>query len=208
MKAKVALNLHNLSDNAKLSKLETSITKLTGNVALPDPNPTLIVAEGKVSTARKAMEAVQIAENDLREVRILLEQAMDDVVNTYEQLATYVENKSNGDEAIITGAGFEVVAPRKSVGPAKQVVNLVLTAGDNEGSLDAAWDRDPAAKSYEIQISVDPMSSSSWKFQQVSGRSSATINGLISGTKTWARVRSIGGSGPGPWSDPAVKTVP
>ncbi len=32
-----------------------------------------------------------------------------------------------------------------------------------------------------------------------------TETGLTSGTKYWIRVRAVGASGFGPWSDPAVK---
>jgi hypothetical protein len=40
-------------------------------------------------------------------------------------------------------------------------------------------------------------------------KSSATIPGLTSGAKLWARVRAVGADNqPGPWSDPATKVVP
>ena len=89
-----------------------------------------------------------------------------------------------------------------------QVLNLVLTAGDFDGSLDAAWDPVRGASSYEIYISVDPVSGTSWTFKQSSPKSSAHIAGLTSGAKMWVRVRAIGAANEGPWSDPATKTVP
>jgi len=89
------------------------------------------------------------------------------------------------------------------------VLNLVLTAGDNDGTLDAAWDPLHGAGSYEVQISVDPVSSTSWAFKTVANKSSVTLDGLTSGAKIWVRVRGVGaGNNKGPWSDPAVKTVP
>jgi hypothetical protein len=85
----------------------------------------------------------------------------------------------------------------------------VVTAGDNEGTLDASWDPVRGAASYEIQTSVDPVSGTSWTFKQSATKSSATIAGLTSGTKMWARVRAVGsGNSTGPWSDPATKVVP
>ena len=39
-------------------------------------------------------------------------------------------------------------------------------------------------------------------------KSKATVTGLTSGTKYWFRVRAIGATGPGPWSDPATKIAP
>ena len=84
-----------------------------------------------------------------------------------------------------------------------------MTAGDNDGSLDVAFDPVRGALSYEIQTSVDPVTPTSWGFQMSASRSNATVNGFTSGTRQWIRVRAIGArSAPGPWSDPAVKTVP
>jgi hypothetical protein len=81
--------------------------------------------------------------------------------------------------------------------------------GDNEGTLDVSWDPVRAAISYEIQISVDPITGSSWAFKQTATKSSATVNSLTSGTKQWVRVRAVGaGNATGPWSDPATKVVP
>ena len=94
------------------------------------------------------------------------------------------------------------------VGIPEQPLSLVVTAGDFDGSLDAAWDAVRGAASYELQTSVDPVTPSSWAFKQTSSRSSAELNSFTSGAKIWVRVRAIGAAGAGPWSDPAAKTVP
>lgn len=121
---------------------------------------------------------------------------MDEVTNFSRQVGT---------SAAILGLPSAANAP---VGTT-QVLNLVLTEGDFEGTLDAAWDRVRGASSYEIQISVDPITPTSWAFKQSASKSSATISGLTSGTKLWVHVRAIGaGNTPGPWSDPATKVVP
>ena len=63
--------------------------------------------------------------------------------------------------------------------------------------------------SYEIQVSVDPVSPTSWAFKEVSNKSTVVLNNFTSGAKMWVRVRAIGAdNNKGPWSDPAVKTVP
>ena len=92
--------------------------------------------------------------------------------------------------------------------PVGQVLNLVVTAGDNEGSLDVAWDRDRSARSYEVQTSPDPATASSWVARLTAPKSSTTLAGLSSGARIWVRVRAVGSDSTGPWSDPAVKTVP
>ncbi len=95
------------------------------------------------------------------------------------------------------------------VGPMPQVTNLAISAGDHDGELDLMWDPVYGVKSYEVWSSPDPMTETSWKFVLTSGKSTAALKSLTSGSKVWVRVRAIGADPePGPWSDPAVKTVP
>jgi hypothetical protein len=109
----------------------------------------------------------------------------------------------------IESAGFSVRADASPVGPLTQVLNLVVTAGDNEGTLDAGWDPTRGAGSYEVQKSAEPVTGTSWSYATVSNKSSVTLEGLTSGNKVWVRVRAVGAANAkGPWSDPAVKTVP
>ena len=125
------------------------------------------------------------------------------------QEAANVENVSGGDATKIESAGMSVRAERVPVGPPVQVLNLVLTAGDNEGTLDGSWDPVRGANSYEIQSSVDPVTSTSWAFKKTAVKSSATVEGFTSGARMWLRVRAVGAdNATGPWSDLAVKTVP
>ncbi len=72
-------------------------------------------------------------------LRIQRDQLLQTAIENYDSLGSFVENKSNGDATIITGAGFDVVGARTPLGPVSQVLNLVLTEGDNDGSLDASW---------------------------------------------------------------------
>ena len=208
MKAKVALNLSGLDAWGQLARLQTAITKLTGNAALPNPNPTLAVAQAQHDAAKTMLDTIDAKEAELTNLRLQRDQLVRVAMDTYDSLGSFVENKSAGDAAIITGAGFDVAGPRTPAPPVGQVLNLVVTAGDNEGTLDAGWDRDRSARSYEVQTSVDPVTPASWLPRLTAPKSSCTLAGLPSGTRTWVRVRAIGADAPGPWSDPAVKMVP
>jgi hypothetical protein len=109
----------------------------------------------------------------------------------------------------LESGGFPIRADAAPVGPMTQVLNLVVSAGDNDGTLDCGWDPTKGAGSYEVQVSVDPVTSTSWAFKDVSNISTLTLTGLTSGSKMWVRTRAIGaGNNKGPWSDPATKTVP
>jgi hypothetical protein len=123
-------------------------------------------------------------------------------------LAAYVENTAAGDPVKIQSAGMGVRSAASPAGIPDQVTNLSITAGDSNGELDLQWDRVAAAKSYEVQLSPDPMTSNSFVAEPSVTKSKTAIMGLTSGQKMWARVRAIGSAGSGAWSDPATKTVP
>jgi hypothetical protein len=206
---KVKLGLRGLNDDQIVALANTIKTAMTGNANFTTPNPTLAAlstaltaASTKVAAYNSAVAAAQtaLAERDA---------AVQALCTLLTQLASYVENTAAGDAAKIESAGLAVRGQGSPVGPLPQVPDLVLTAGDNEGTLDAAWDPVYGASSYEVQVSVDPVSSTSWAYKMTASKSSATVVALASGTRMWARVRAIGaGNQPGPWSDPAVKTVP
>ncbi len=86
--------------------------------------------------------------------------------------------------------------------------NLSITAGDNAGELDLQWDPVAGAKTYEVQISPDPVTATSWVSQPSVTRSKTVILGLTSGARMWARVRAVNAAGQGAWSDVATKIVP
>jgi hypothetical protein len=74
--------------------------------------------------------------------------------------------------------------------------------------LDAQWDRVSGARSYIIQISLDPPTPTSWQQALVVAVSHATLQGLISGTRYWVRVAAVNANGQSGWSDPATKIAP
>lgn len=186
--AKVKLGLQKLTPDELIDLANTITTAMTGNANFTTPNPTLTAIGTLITTAQAKIDALR---------------------NGLSQEADYVQNVSGGDATKIESAGMSVRDTGGPIGTPTEVLNLVVTAGDNEGTLDASWDPVRGAASYEIQTSVDPVSGTSWAFKQSATKSNANIAGLTSGTKMWARVRAVGsGNATGPWSDPATKVVP
>jgi hypothetical protein len=181
---------------------------MTGNASFTAPNPTLTVFGTKITDATTKVAAYNASVTASQTAMSDRDTSLEALRQTMRQLAAYVENASGGDAVKIESAGMGVRAAATKIGVPAQVLNLVLTAGDFDGTLDAACDAVYGASSYEIQTSADPMTATSWAFKMTSSKSSATLEGLTSGAKVWVRVRAIGAAGPGPWSDPAVKTVP
>jgi hypothetical protein len=182
---------------------------MTGNANFTTPNPTLAAYGTLITTAQTKINAYNLLKAQTETALSDRDVAIRLLDNGTAQLGDYVQNTSAGDATKIQSAGMSVRDDAAPIGTPTQVLNLVLTEGDFEGTLDVAWDKVRGASSYEIQTSPDPITSASWAFKQSASKSSASVAGLTSGAKLWVHVRAIGaGNTPGPWSDPATKVVP
>ena len=207
---KVKLGLDKLSPDEVVSLAGQIKTAMTSNANFTTPNPPLptmgtaiATATVKVATqkaaAQAALQAITDRDAAIEELKALL---------TSE--ASYVENIALGDAVKIQSAGMSVKAPRTPVGPLTPVTSLSVTAGDDAGELDVTWDPVRGAKSYQVQISSDPMTPESWRDVSPAASSRKRISGQTSGTRVWVRVRAIAPkeANNGAWSDVATKIVP
>lgn len=208
--AKVKLGLVKLSPDELVSRANQIKTAMTGNANFATPNPSLTsigtaitAAANKIALQKSAALAALQATTDR-------DAALDALKALLVQLGAYVENTSGGDASKIQSAGMSVKAPLAPIGPLAQVQSLALSAGDNDGELDATWDPVRGARSYQVQVSAEPISPTSWRDVAPVSKSRKALSGLPSGSRTWVRVRAIAAKEEfnGGWSDPAVKTVP
>lgn len=177
--------------NPNASTLTTPLAALaTKNTAL----------QTKVSAAQAGFDAWQA-------LVALQNTAADEWNAAFDTLADAAGTATGGDAGKIESLGLSAYTQggAPAIGLPAQVLNLVATTGDFEGTMDTAWDKVRGASSYIIQKSPDPITGTSWTLAGVSTKSSATISGLTSGQKYWFRVAAVGAAGQGPWSDPATK---
>lgn len=206
--AKVKLSLSGMAD-ADILQLATNIkTAMTGNAAFTTPVPTLTALGTLITTAQSGVTAALAGQVTAKALTATKDTAIAALKTGMTQLATYVELTAAGNEATVLSSGMNVQAAKSPAGVPAQVVDLSITSGDNNGELDLQWDPVSGAKSYEVQLSPDPMTSTSFVSQPSVTKSKSVITGLTSGSKMWARVRAVASAGQGAWSDPAVKIVP
>lgn len=206
--AKVRLNLSRLSVEQKITQGTNIKTAMTGNANFTTPNPTLIAYGTVITTLTTKNAAVLTLESQLAAAitdRDAAELAYDAATT---QLASYAENVTAGDPVKLQSGGFELRSAAEPVGVPDQVLSLAVSAGDESGQLDLQWDRVKGARSYEIEVSPDPITATSWTHRPSVTRSRVTLTGFTSGQKIWVRVRAVGAAGQGAWSDPATKIVP
>jgi hypothetical protein len=206
--AQTKLNLGRLNIQQLLQLANNIKTAMTGNANYTTPIPPLTAINSLITTLTAANNTYQSGLVTQSQNLTQRDNAVDALAAALTSLAAYVQAQSSGDAAKIQSAGMDVKGAAAPVGMPGQVANLALTFGDNAGELDAQWDSDPAAYSYEIQTSPDPMTATSWVTQPAVTKSSTALLGLTSGSRQWVRVRSVGSAGTGAWSDPATKIVP
>lgn len=206
--AKPKLELKGLTPLQKVQKLGDLVTAATGNANFPTPNPSLATMTAKGDALAAAFSAREAAKLTLDEKQAALEFADGDADGALVAYAAYVESTSGGDEQKILSAGLAVKGKPTPIGPLPQVEGLECVVGATEGQVVPRWKPVKGAKAYEIQTCPDPITAAGWQAAGMSTKATLIVNGLPSGGRCWFRVRAIGTAGPGPWSDPAVKTVP
>ena len=208
--AKAKLGLSTLNPQETIELTNQIITMMTGNPNFGTPNPPLATITTQKNTTGTSITAYDTSKAGTDALLVTRDANVATLKGLLTQLVGYVENVSGGDAAKIQSAGMGVRASTSApVGVMTQVLELVLSEGDFDGTLDVFWKPVRGAMSYEIQISADPPTLTSWAPKMTASKSSATLEGLTSGAKVWSRVRAVGADNkPGPWSDPAVKVVP
>lgn len=206
--AKPKLELKGLTHLQKVQKTSDIVTATTGNPNFLTPNPSLATLTGKADALAAAYSAREAAKQTLEQKQTELNTADADLESTLTLFTAYVETTSGGEAAKILSSGLGVRGAPTPIGPLPQVEGLDAIIGDAEGQLTLRWKSVRGAKTYEVQCCTDPITVAGWAGVGLPTKATLIVTGLTSGTRCWFRVRAIGTAGPGPWSDPCVKTVP
>ncbi len=206
--AKVKFSLSGVPDGDTIQTCSNLKTALTGNANFTTPVPALTTFGTAITAAQTALTASDNAAAASKQATANKDAAIAALTALANQLVNYVDLTANGDETKILSAGLSVRAARTPQTIPNQVMNLSLTTSDNAGALDVHWDSLSGAKSFEVQTSPDPFTTTSWVTADTLTNSQTTLTGFTSGSKLWVRVRAINSAGKGAWSDPATRIVP
>lgn len=206
--AQISLGLSRLPVADLIQTANNIKTAMTGNANFTTPSPTLTAIGTLITSLTNANNTYQANVNTTKQSLTVRDDAAAALIAGLNQLTGYVQSVAGGDAAKIQSAGMGVKGARTPAGVPDPVANLSITAGDNAGELDLQWDPSNGAKTYDVELSPDPVTPTSWVAQASVTKSKAAILGLTSGAKMWARVRGVGPGGTGGWSDPATKIVP
>jgi hypothetical protein len=203
------LELKKKTVEEKLAMGVTHITAMTGNANYPAA--TRVPTDAQVQTAQDelaaAKAAADLAENSWKSAIA----ARDDKEEKWDRVITARANNCEAvtpnDSVALPTTGFPMRSTPSPIGNLPAPGNLRATMGDQEGQIDLIWDAVKGASSYIVECK-DHNAPEPWQQAKLLNQSRLTLTGLTQG-KTYAfRVRALGSSGEGPWSDEAVKMAP
>ena len=205
--AKVKLNLKDKTDSELYEFAQQHITAMTGNVNFTTPDPLAPAFLTLVTNFNTALQNAIAAQQAAKEKTSLKEDARAALETGLRARGNYVDNKSNGVEAIILSSGLPVQNPATPIGELAAPANLVADMGSLEGQIKLKWKGVRGAVSYIVHKSAE-VAPRVWSQVTISPNSRAVVTGLSSGETYAFRVAAVGAAGQGPWSDEAVKMSP
>ena len=206
---RIRRNWKQMSPSAKESFARDILDKVKdSSIVLPD-SPPFIALKTKNDALRAGLDELSALETKVKSIRNRVHELDDEMADVLNVAASYTEGVTEGAASEVLRVGFELLgASTRTAVPMTRVLNLVLSGGDHEGTINAAWDPVPSARLYELQTSPTAEDGANWAAYEIpQSRSFILLNGLASGRKVWVRVRALGaGDQPaGEWSDPGVQ---
>jgi predicted phage tail protein len=206
--ARIRLNLRSLSIPAKIAKTRQIVTAMTDNKNFANPTPALTDVTAAAGALEDAAAQVQSARAEVSTRVAAQDNAESKLDQVLTQLAGYVESIAGKDDTLITSVGMEIKSSASTPTLPTVPQSLTATAGDHDGELHLSWKSVPNAKSYVIESSTDPATTTSWEHVGIATSATKTINSLKSGTRFWFRVAAVGAGGQSGWSEHATKVAP
>ena len=210
-KIKVKLNLDTKSDANLLTFAQQHQTAMTGNANFTTPLPSaanFTAALTPYQTALANFNSAQAAAKLATTVKDTARAALETMLTARGNYVELTASSAVDPVAVVESAAFGVKSSGGATTVPDMVANLSITSGDNAGELDLQWDPAKGAKTYDIELSPDPVTATSWVAQPSVSKSKAVVLGLTSGAKMWTRVRAVGAGGIGAWSNVVSKIVP
>lgn len=207
--SKVKLSLKKLTAEALIQFIRQIIKNLLGNTNFPTTTPTSAAVTTSVNDYETSLNNEKAAYEAAKALTVIAHQKRTALELLTTQLGNNIENLSGGDEGKIKSSGMGAKAkPVRTKVILPKPTGLSATRGDKDGEINLHWDAVRGAKSYRIEICLDPLAQNKWGQCKTSTKSKVTVPALISGQGYWFRVCAINSNGESAWSDTAFKAAP
>lgn len=176
---------------------------IKGNANFPSPIPTQAAIQAELDLYQKALAMQPGAPRDaaVKETRATLATSLD-------RLARNLELTPGVTDAMLATSGFDLrKQPKLSTETVAAPGNVRLKQTGVSGVVQVLCDAVDRASAYELQYTQDPNNGPWTDGGTFASTRGIGISGLLRSKDYWARIRAVGTSGPGPWSDPATILV-
>lgn len=187
---------------------ERFLTELAANATDFPAAPVSELATNRDALSTKICELGSLA-NQLAAKRLEIAATCGRVRAAMNQLGEWMEGVTKDPGKLAKVATLR--AARTPSGPMPRVTRPTFASTVAVGVVVPRWASlyKLGVRSYEVQslLNADP-TTGVWVQQPSVIKAKCTLTGLTSGARIWVRVRAIGTSGPGGWSEPASRIVP
>jgi hypothetical protein len=201
-KIHVIFDFIKLPVSGKVGKGRNVIVGMTDNVHFPTPDVPLNTLKDATDLLENRYVAAQNGGKGNTALMHQAEEAWDDLMR---KEAMYVERISDGDDAVILSAGFNI---SKQPVPAQRP-EFSAVPGEKSGTIILRRKAVKGAYAYSWQYSANalPETEDGWTYAKITGRASVELTGLTSVTKYWFRVAAVMADGASAYNDPIMQVV-
>ena len=192
------------TDLELIAKGEFIIEHVTGNTHFPTPFPLLTELTEATEMFNNAYTK---AEDGSKEDTVNKNNMRAEYEYLLKKVARYVETESNGDEASIVSAGFDVPKKPDPVGPLNNPTGLVVRYGMNSGEVIIECDPVKNSRMYDFQFTQSPVTPNSVWTNVSCTKRKVNVNGLSRGVEYVFRVAGMNSDPSRNWSEPVSKLV-
>jgi hypothetical protein len=203
MKLRVKTSYRTSGDTSLLKVGNRISESLKANQFFPDPKPAQPEIEKAcqdlqlaVSIAGRSDRTLSSAKNDKKAVLIRL----------LDELADYVNSKSNGDKTMLLSSGFDIVGIKSGAQSLAPIENLVVEIGA-PGLATTRVKKVGGARAYVHQCTPDPLTPDSVWVSETSTERENTFTNLKSIAKYWFRVIAVGKGKQAVYSPPVSMVI-
>jgi len=196
----VNTGLSRITPTALVAKGRHHITMLTGNVAFPTPDPTLVVLGAACDTLGAAEQAYAFSRRKVEKpARDAAFAALKELVRV---LAAYVQSKCNNEKELIISAGFDVRRSNEPLGLLPAPANVRALVTDFPGRLEVRWNGVRGRLLYTLQMTdTDPLLPAGWSPLVQTSKNRFVVDDLDRNKVYSFRLYTIGAAGASPASD-------
>ncbi|MEO7082079.1 MAG: hypothetical protein ABIY71_11150, partial [Flavobacteriales bacterium] len=163
---------------ALVTKSRTNVTKMTGNPAFTTPNPDLVA----IKTAADALDAVVQSYNfsRSRQDKEQRDAAFAELKKLRSLLGSYVQNESQGEQGLISSAGFETEKARQPLGVLPAPKNVRALRLPFPGEIEVRFGGVKGRIAYQLFICEgDPKEEANWQLHSTTGKNRVLVQGLV-----------------------------